>query len=255
MSATPALFAGKNILIFGATSGIGRATALAFAGAGAASLTLTGRRADKGAEVVAAAEAIGVLAQFVQGDVTDEDHIRAAVAAVGKFGPLHVAFNNAGIEGEQGPITEVAAETFDEVFAVNVRGVLLGMKHEVPALLAAGGGVIINNTSILGQIAFPGSAVYAASKDAVVGLTKSAALEYGRAGIRVNSIAPGPIATNMLDQFAGGDTSWLAAANPMGRIGQVEEIAAAALFLASDGCKFLNGHELIVDGGFMAWTV
>jgi NAD(P)-dependent dehydrogenase (short-subunit alcohol dehydrogenase family) len=245
-------FQGKNILIFGATSGIGRAVALAFARAGAASITLTGRRADKGAEVAAAVQAAGAQARFVQGDVTDEAHIAAAVAAATQAGPLHVAFNNAGIEGQLAPITEVDARAIDEVFAVNVRGVLLGMKHEIPALIAAGGGTIINTTSIVGHIAFPGCAIYTASKHAVVGLTKTAALEYARQGIRVNSIAPGPIATDMLDRFAGGDTSSIAAGNPTGRIGTVDEIAAAVLFLASDNCKFLNGHELIVDGGFVA---
>jgi NAD(P)-dependent dehydrogenase (short-subunit alcohol dehydrogenase family) len=202
--------------------------------------------------VVSSLQALGVRAQFVAGDVSSEAHIESAVAAATSLGPLHVAFNNAGIEGTLGPITEVTPATFDEVFAVNVRGTLLAMKHEIRAMLAHGGGVIVNTSSIVGHGAFPGCGVYTASKHAVVGLTKTAALEYGRQGIRVNSVAPGPIGTDMLDRFSGGDTSVMAKSNPMGRIGRVEEIAAAVLFLAGDSAPFVNGHELVVDGGHLA---
>jgi NAD(P)-dependent dehydrogenase (short-subunit alcohol dehydrogenase family) len=247
--------ASKNVLILGATSGIGRATALAFAREGVSGLTLTGRRESLGLALVEEIRAMGFSGQvqFIAGDVVEEAHLEEVVKQAENFGPLTVAFNNAGIEGELGPLTEVTSATFDQVFGVNVRGLMLALKHQLRAMLAHGqGGSIINNGSIVGTIAFPHCGIYTASKHAVLGLTKTAALEYGRQGIRVNAVSPGPIGTDMLDRFSGGNTDPMAEGNPMGRIGRPTEIAEAVLYLASDRSPFINGTNLIIDGGYTA---
>jgi NAD(P)-dependent dehydrogenase (short-subunit alcohol dehydrogenase family) len=254
-------FAGKSALVTGGTSGIGRVTAIELARRGA-HVTITGRRAAEGeaaaAEIRKAGAVHGIKAQFVQGDVTREDDVRKAVdAAVALTGRLDIAFNNAGIELANVPTTESTPEQYRQIMDINVLGVLLSMKHELRAILAHGkGGAIVNNASIAGSIAMPGVGIYVASKHAVLGLTKSAALEVAKQGVRVNAVSPGGIDTDMLSRFTGGKQKemmdWMAGAHPIGRIGHPEEIAKAVLFLLSDAASFVTGHDLKVDGAFTA---
>jgi NAD(P)-dependent dehydrogenase (short-subunit alcohol dehydrogenase family) len=248
-------FNGKVVLVTGGTSGIGRETANQFASAGA-KVVVAGRRQEEGEAVAAEIVSAGGEAHFVQTDVTKEDQVERLVAeTVDRFGRLDIAFNNAGVE-HGGPTTEVTEADYRHVFDVNVLGVLLSQKYEIPAMLNSGGGVIINTSSILGQIAMPGAAIYNASKHAVEGITKTTALELAQQGIRVNAVAPGAIATDMIDRFAGEEGAesrqQLEALHPMGRLGQAKEIAAAVLYLASDAASFTTGISLLVDGGFLA---
>ena len=247
-------FNGKVVLVTGGTSGIGRETAIQFSKAGA-NVVLAGRRTEQG-EAVAAEINDGGDAQFVQTDVTQEDQVRRRVEeTVERDGRLDIAFNNAGIE-HGGPVTEFTEEDYRKVFDINVLGVFLSQKYEIPAMLKSGGGVIINTSSILGRIAMPGAAVYNASKHAVEGITKTTALELAEQGIRVNSVAPGAIATHMIDRFAGEEGTearqQLASQHPMGRLGEPKAIAAAVLYLASDAASFTTGISLPVDGGYLA---
>jgi NAD(P)-dependent dehydrogenase (short-subunit alcohol dehydrogenase family) len=250
-------FENKTVLITGGTSGIGKATALAFAKEGA-NVVVSGRRVAEGEQVAQEITSTGGRALFVQADVAREDDI---IALVGKttetFGGLDIAFNNAGVEGKFGPLTtEQTVEHYDYVCDINIRGVLLSMKHEIAAMLRSGGGAIVNNASIGGHIGFQGSSVYVASKWAVLGLTKTAALEFARQGVRVNSISPGTVQTEMFDRaFGEGETErkkTLATQNPIGRIGTPEEIASAVLWLSSPGAAFTTGQDIIVDGGYTA---
>lgn len=247
----------KVALITGGTSGIGRATALAFARENYR-VVVAGRREAEGAAVVAEIKALGGEALFIRTDVTREADLVALVArTVEKFGRLDVAFNNAGVEGNFGLMTaDQTEEQYRQIFEPNVKGVLLAMKHEIAAMLKTGGGAIINTSSIGGSVGFPGAPVYVASKFAVIGLSKSAALEYAQQGIRVNVVSPGPIQTDMLDRaFGAGDTDgkkFISSATPVGRIGTAEEIASAVVWLASAGASYVTGHDLIVDGGFTA---
>ncbi len=248
-------FDGKVALVTGGTSGIGRETAIQFAKAGAR-VVLAGRRVEAGEAAVNEITSSGGEAHFVQTDVTKEDQVKSLVEeTVRRFGRLDIAFNNAGIE-HGGPVTEFTEAEYRKVFDINVLGVFLSQKYEIPAMLNFGGGVIINTSSILGQIAMPGAAVYNASKHAVEGITKTTALELAEQGIRVNSVAPGAIATHMIDRFAGEEGTegrqQLALQHPMGRLGEAKEIAAAVLYLASDAASFTTGISLPVDGGFLA---
>jgi len=248
---------GKTALITGGTSGIGRETALTLARLGV-HIVLTGRREKEGDAVAKAATALGVKALFVQGDVTNEaDAIRFVKQAVGLTGKLNFAFNNAGFEGDKGvPTHQQTAENYRKVFDINVLGVLLGMKHQIPALLASGGGSIVNNASIAGSVGMAGMSVYVASKHAVVGLTRSAALEYAKQGIRINAVSPAGIHTEMLERFGGGPESeankQMGAAHPVGRLGSAAEVAGPVAFLFSDTSSFMTGHDLLVDGGWTA---
>ena len=245
----------KVALVTGGTSGIGRETAIQFARAGAR-VVVAGRREQEGSVTVNEIQAAGGDGYFVQTDVTQEDQVKRLVdETVQRYGRLDIAFNNAGVE-HGGPINEFTADDYRHVFDINVLGVFLSQKYEIPAMVKSGGGVIINTSSILGHIAMPGSAIYNASKHAVEGITKTTALELAQQGIRVNAVAPGAIATDMIDRFAGEEGAegrkQLELMHPMGRLGQAKEIAAAVLYLASDAASFTTGISLPVDGGFLA---
>lgn len=248
-------FSGKVVLVTGGTSGIGRAAAAAFAREGA-KVVLSGRREKEGWAVVEEITKAGGTAHFVQADVAKEADVKRLVdSTVAKFGRLDVAFNNAGIE-MTGPITGITEEDYRRVFDVNVWGVAASMKHEIAAMLATGGGVIVNTSSVGGHIGMANVSLYSATKHAVEGLTKSAALEYAKRGIRVTAIAPAAIVTEMMDRFTGGEDTeqgkYLAAMHPVGRMGRAEEVAGAVLYLASDDAKFTTGISLPVDGGWLA---
>ena len=248
-------FNGKVVLVTGGTSGIGKATALAFAKEGA-KVVLSGRREKEGLAVVEEIKKAGGAAHFVQADVAKEADVKRLVdETVAKFGRLDVAFNNAGVE-LLGPLAEVTEADYRRVFDINVWGVLAGMKHEIPAMLKTGGGAIINTTSTLGHVGIPGASVYVATKHAVEGLTKTAALECAKEGIRVTAVAPAATETEMIERFTGGTETeqgkGLAAMHPVGRMGRPDEIAAAVLYLASDAAKFTTGISLPVDGGWLA---
>jgi len=245
-------FEGKVALVTGGTSGIGKATAIAFACAGA-KVVLTGRREKEGAQVVAEIKNLGGDAAFVRADVAKDADVKAMVDfAVDKFGRLDVAFNNAGVEWK-GPLDQATEADYRRVFDINVWGVLNSMRHEIPVMLKNGGGAIVNTSSVAGLVGFPQVSVYIASKHAVEGLTKSVALEFAKQNIRINAVAPGPIATDMWDRFAGEELgAQVTSLIPAGRVGGAGEIAAAVLYLASDAAKFTTGTSLVVDGGFIA---
>lgn len=249
----------KIALVFGGTSGIGKATALAYANEGA-TVIVSGRREKEGTAVVEQIATQGGKAHFIAADVTKEEDVKNVLAQIEKkFSQLDFAFNNAGIEGDVGVQThDYTVEQYRKVIDTNVLGVLLGMKYEIPLMLKNGGGSIINTASVLGSIAMPGTGAYTASKHAVIGLSRVAALEYGKKGIRINTVSPAAIETEMLDRFAltGGDReeglAHIGALHPIGRIGKSEEIAAAVLFLSSPHASFMTGADLRVDGGFTA---
>jgi NAD(P)-dependent dehydrogenase (short-subunit alcohol dehydrogenase family) len=242
------------VLITGALTGIGRATALAFAREGAR-VVVSGRRAEAGEALAQELRGLGAEAAFIQADVRDDRQVEALVdGAVARFGRLDVAVNNAGTEGQPGPVTEQSAETYAATFDTNVLGALLSMKHELRVMQAQGSGSIVNVSSILGKVAVAGTSVYTASKHAVEGLTKAAALEAAAYGVRVNAVAPGPVETGMLDRFTGNDDNkaGLLQTIPLKRAGRPDEIAQTIVFLASDKASFLTGDSLSVDGGRIA---
>jgi NAD(P)-dependent dehydrogenase (short-subunit alcohol dehydrogenase family) len=248
-------FQGKVALVTGGTSGIGRATAVAFAREGA-KVVVAGRRAAEGEETVRQIRAKGGEAIFVATDVSKEAQVKNLVGrTLEQFGRLDVAFNNAGVEQVPTPFLEQTEETYDQVMDINVKGVWLSMRHEIPALLKSGGGAIVNTSSALGVIAFANIEVYVASKHAVIGLTKSAALEFGKQGIRINAVLPAVIETDMFRRFAGDkpeSRAAMTAMHPIGRVGKSEEIADAVLWLSSNKSSFVTGHSLLLDGGFPA---
>lgn len=243
------------VLITGALTGIGRATALAFAREGA-SLVVSGRRDEAGHALAAELRALGVRAEYLRADVRHEADMRSLVEqTVERFGRIDVAINNAGTEGQLGPITEQSEDNYRTTFDSNVLGVLLAMKHEMRAMLRQGAGAIVNLSSIAGQVGVAGASVYVASKHAVEGLTRSAALEGAAAGVRVNAVAPGPVQTDMLERFTGGNEDakrGFLASLPARRAGTPEEIAVTIVFLASDKARFLTGQCVAVDGGYTA---
>jgi len=239
------------VLITGALTGIGRATALAFAGSGA-KLVISGRRAAEGKALEAELKALGAEALFIQADVRSDEEVKALVErTVASFGQLDIAVNNAGTEGQPGLVVDQSAASYAATFDTNVLGTLLSMKHELRVMTAQKRGSIINISSTYGHEGAAYASVYAASKHAVEGLTKSAALEVASSGVRVNAVAPGPTDTGMLDRFTGTSErkASLAAGVPLGRIGNPGEIAAAVVFLAQPGASFITGQILTADGG------
>jgi NAD(P)-dependent dehydrogenase (short-subunit alcohol dehydrogenase family) len=239
------------VLITGALTGIGRATALAFAQAGA-HVVVSGRRDEAGRALAEELNALSGSAQYIRADVRNDDDVRALVdQTIARFGRLDVAVNNAGTEGKPGPLTEQTAETYAATFDTNVLGTVLSLKHEMRAMLAQGHGSIINLSSTMGHKGAPGASIYTASKHAVEGLTKAAALEGATSGVRVNAVAPGPIDTDMLTRFTGdaGRKAGLVSGVPLKRAGVPREIADAIVFLASDQASFVTGQIVSVDGG------
>ncbi len=246
----------RAALVTGGAGGIGRATALAYAreGARVAVADLDGTAAQRVADEVVAAggQAFGLAV-----DVSRGDQVAAMVAeVVARFGRLDIAFNNAAIDLEHEPLARASEETFDRLFAVNVKGVWLCMKHEIDQMLAqGGGGAIVNTASIGGVGAAPRQPLYGATKHAVIGMTKSAAVEYGRKGIRVNAVCPGVIRTAMMERAIERDPrrgQHIAQIHPIGRVGEAEDIARAVVFLSSADADFVLGHALAVDGGYLA---
>ena len=239
------------VLITGALTGIGRATAIAFAKEGGC-LVIAGRRDDAGKALVAELRELGAEAEFVRADVRHEDDMRILVdRAVDRFGRLDVAVNNAGTEGTPGPILEQSAETYAATFDTNVLGTLLSMKHELRVMQPQGSGVIVNISSTMGSKAAPNASLYTGSKHAVEGMTKSAALEAAAYGVRVNAVAPGPVETGMLNRFAGTAErkAGMLSNLPLKRAGTPEEIAQAIVFVASEKASFITGQIIGVDGG------
>lgn len=249
-------FSGHVALVTGAAAGIGRATALAFAEQGL-KVVAADLDAEGAAATVAMIRAAGGQALCVQCDVSrDADVQRMVETAVEAFGRIDYAFNNAGIEIEKGRLAEGSEAQFDAIMGVNVKGVWLCMKYQLPVMLAQGGGAIVNTASVAGLGAAPKMSIYAASKHAVIGLTKSAAIEYAKKNIRVNAVCPAVIDTDMFRRAHEADprkAEFAAALHPVGRIGTVEEVASAVLYLCSDGAAFTTGHSLAVDGGVTAF--
>jgi NAD(P)-dependent dehydrogenase (short-subunit alcohol dehydrogenase family) len=248
-------FEGKVALVTGGGSGIGRGTALAFAREGA-KVVIADRDVQRGEETISMIRDAGGTASFRRTDVSVAAEIEALVDyTMTTYGRLDLAFNNAGIEGDVKPLADQTESNFDAVMDINVKGVWLSMKYEIPRMLEQGGGAIVNSSSVAGVVGFPGIGIYAASKHAVIGLTKTAALEYSAQGIRINAVSPGAIDTEMIDRLADGmnvKKNDLTTFHPIGRIGRVEEVAEAVLWLCSDRASFVTGHSLIIDGGFTA---
>ena len=246
--------ANKVALVTGAGSGIGRATALLLAREGAT--VVVSDVVEEGAqETVRLIAAAGGTASFVRADVSEPGDCEALVReAVDRYGALHLACNNAGIGGPQGPTGDYPLDGWQRVIGINLSGVFYCLRYEIPALLAAGGGAIVNMASILGQVAFAGAPAYVAAKHGVVGLTKSAAVEYAAAGIRINAIGPGFISTPLLAGLEAQPAvlAQLKALHPIGRLGQAEEVAELALWLLSDRASFVTGAYYAVDGGYLA---
>jgi len=248
-------FAGKVALVTGAGSGIGLATAKAFGEAGA-SVVLADRREDAVRALAEGLSASGGKALAVRCDVTDDTQVASMIdRTVSTFGRLDAAFNNAGVMQRRVDTAEISGDEWDRVMAINLRGVWSCMKYELPQMLRNGGGAIVNCSSIGGVIGVPGLAAYHAAKHGVIGLTKTAALEYATRKIRINAVCPGTINTPMAESLTGGDPKILAEFlkdEPIGRIAEPEEVAAAVLWLCSPGASYVVGHALLVDGGYTA---
>lgn len=242
----------KVALVTGASSGIGRESAITLAAAGAA-VVIGNRRAVEGERTASLIREAGGRAVFVQADVTRQGDVDALVGtALSEFGRLDIAFNNAGVEGTLGPIVEETEENFDFVFDINVKGLWRCVRAEACAMAEAGGGVIINNSSVAGRGGYAGLSTYAASKHAVEGLSKSVAVEMAESGVRVNCVAPGPIQTDMIDRLVGDDPEPIQAMIPMKRFGTSQDVADLVVFLASDSAGYITGVSYAVDGGTSA---
>ncbi|MPZ08141.1 MAG: SDR family oxidoreductase [Nitrososphaeraceae archaeon] len=243
-------------IITGGSSGIGRATTVALAKEGV-KVAVAARRAKEGEETVQLVKKAGSDGIFVKTDVANEDDVRLLVEkTIKKYGRLDYAFNNAAIGERMTPLVEQTSDVFDQIMNVNVKGVWLCMKYEIPQMLRnSGGGAIVNMSSGAGVVGFPQMPIYIASKHAVLGLTKSAALEYAKSGIRINAVAPGGVETDMLKETIGDNHQFLETFKSMhliGRIGDPEEIANAVAWLLSDKASFVLGHTLLVDGGIIS---
>jgi NAD(P)-dependent dehydrogenase (short-subunit alcohol dehydrogenase family) len=242
------------VLVTGALAGIGRATALVLARQGAR-VVVSGRNQEAGDALAAELRTLGAEALFLRADVRNDAELRSLVdQTVERFGRLDAAINNAGTEGQPGPIVEQSAETYAATFDTNVLGVLLSMKHELRVMQAQGAGSIVNVSSAYGKIGAAGASVYVASKHAVEGLTKSAALEVATTGIRVNAVAPGPIQTDMIERFTGGEAgkTWLTEQVPAKRLGRAEEVAELIAYVAIGKASYITGQSLSIDGGITA---
>jgi NAD(P)-dependent dehydrogenase (short-subunit alcohol dehydrogenase family) len=242
------------VLITGALTGIGRATALAFAREGA-QVVVSGRHDEQGKKLAAEMRKLGAEAEFVRADVRHEEDVRRLIdKTVERFGRLDVAINNAGTEGAPGPVTEQTAESFAATFDTNVLGTLLSMKHELRIMLTQRSGSIVNVSSAYGSVGAAGASVYVASKHAVEGMTKSAALEVAGTGVRVNVVAPGTTDTGMLTRFTSTDENKAALVStvPVKRLATSEEIAHVITFVASENASYMTGSSIAVDGGMIA---
>ncbi|MGZ3742496.1 MAG: SDR family oxidoreductase [Pseudobdellovibrionaceae bacterium] len=247
-------FNGKVAFVSGASTGIGRATAFAFAKNGAR-VVVADVNEDAGGQTVQMIREKGGEAFFVKCNVANLLDVKSAIEATcAKYSRLDMAFNNAGVEGEQTSFMDCTEENWQKVIDINLKGVWLCMKFQIPQMLKQGGGAIVNCSSIAGLVGFAGIPAYVASKHGVIGLTRTAALELAKSNIRVNAICPGVIQTPMIERFAHGEVQirdQLMAGEPMGRLGQPEEIANAALWLCSQQSSFVTGHPLVVDGGWV----
>ena len=245
----------KVAIVTGGSSGIGRATAIALAKQGVR-ISIAARRIYEGEETVRLVKEAGSDGMFVKTDVANEDDVRSLVEnTIKTYGRLDYAFNNAGIEEIMTPFLDQTTEKFDQIMNTNVRGVWLSMKYEIPEMIKSGGGAIVNNSSVAGIMGFPQMAIYIASKHAVLGLTKSAALEYAKSGIRINAIAPGGVETEMANRVNENNPQfldYLTSMHPIGRIADPEEIANAVVWLLSEKASFVLGHTLLVDGGVVS---
>lgn len=247
------MFEGKVALVTGGSSGIGRSTAIAFAREGA-KVVVASRRLDEGQETVRLIKEAGSEGLFVKTDVSRaSDVVTLIEKTIAIYGRLDCAFNNAGVDGQYAPLVEQSEENVDLLLNINVKGVWLCMKHEIEHMLPSGRGAIVNTASIFATVGFPTASIYSASKHAVLGLTKSAALEYAKSGIRINAVCPGDIQTDMVERgmasMPGGKEGY-EASRIMGRLGQGDEVASAVLFLCSDQASFTTGQSLMVDGGY-----
>ena len=242
----------KAAIITGGSSGIGRAAAVALAKQGV-KIAIAARRAKEGEETVRLVKEAGSEGIFVKTDVANENDVRSLVEkTVKQYNRLDYAFNNAGIEEMTTPLVDQTSEVFDQIMNVNVKGVWLSMKYEIPEMIRTGGGAIVNTSSGAGVIGYPQQPIYIASKHAVLGLTKSAALEYAKSGIRINAIAPGVTETEMVERVDKQLIERLKSITPIGRIGDPQEIANAVVWLLSDKASFVLGHTLLVDGGVVS---
>ena len=249
------VFQNKVALITGASSGIGRATAIAFAKAGA-NVVVADVNYSGGQETAQQIKKLGQDSLFVHCDVSNPNEVEEMVAkTIVTFGRLDFAFNNAGIEGQQGTTADCSLENWNRVIDINLKGVWLCMKHELEVMLKQGSGSIVNCSSIAGLIGFQGVPAYVASKHGVIGLTKTAALEYAKSSIRINAVCPGIISTPMIDRFTHGEAQirkQLADGEPVGRVGEPDEVASAVLWLCSPGSSFVTGTAIPIDGGWVA---
>ncbi len=249
------LFSGKVALVTGGGSGIGRATALAFARAGAKVAVVDIAR-EGGNQTVRMIKDAGGDAIFIPADVSKAEDVRAMVEkTVQAYGRLDCAHNNAGIDGDFATIVNCTEENWDRVLGINLKGVWLGMKYEIPQMLKQRSGAIVNTASVAAIVAYRTMGAYVASKHGVIGLTKTAALEYAKSGIRINAVCPGVIRTPMIDAFIGDDPEReanMVGMEPIGRMGTPDEVAHAVLWLCSDAASFVTGHALVVDGGIVA---